>query len=170
MLSSEVAIVRTLAGVGLSHQKPYCYPSQATILTLVSQYHGLEISRRTLNRHLKALEVSGYFERVRRHRKGVDGKILFNSTLYKFKGKLFKFMHGLGKQASSFFRVFRVPWMAQHQSTSGQGFKAEYPVRWVRIGKGDEKGGPSATSSGDPPPSVEENLSRLRQLIKKIGG
>jgi len=170
MISSEVAIVRTLAGVGLSHQKPYCYPSQATILTLVGQYHGLKISRRTLNRHLSALEGSGYFERVRRHRKGPDGKLLFNSTLYKFKGKLFRFMHGLGKQASSFFRIFRVPWMAQHQAKPSQVSITGQPGRAFPLGRGGEKGSPSGTSSGDPPPSASENLSHLRELIKKIGG
>jgi hypothetical protein len=168
MISSEVAIIRTLAGVGLSHKKPYCYPSQVTILGLLDQYHDLSISRRTLNRHLSNLEGDGYFERVRRHRRGADGKILFNSTLYKFKGKLFRFMASLGHQAASFFKVFRVPWMAQHQSTPGQGFRPCVPGRGVSPDPGGESGGPSGTSSGDSPPSREENLSRLRELMKKI--
>jgi hypothetical protein len=170
MISSEVAIIRTLAGVGLSHKKPYCYPSQVTILGLLDQYHGLSMSRRTLNRHLKVLEVCGFFERVRRHRKGADGKILFNSTLYKFKGKLFRFMASLGHQAASFFRVFRVPWMAQHQSTPGQGFSPCLPGRGVSPGPGGKSGGPPGVVNSNSPPSREENLSRLRELIKKIGG
>lgn len=170
MVSSGVAIIRTLAGVGLAHEKAYCFPSQETILGLLGQYHEVDMSRRTLNRHLAVLEDQGYFERVRRHGKGKDGQIRFASTLYKFKGKLFKFMYSIGKQADSFFRVFRVPWMAQHQAKQYQGFTSFGTAKSSAPGPGDEKGGPSGISSGDPPPSPDENLSLVRKLLQKIGG
>jgi len=169
MISSGMAIIRTLAGVGLSYGKPYCFPAQETILSLLEKYHETVCSRRTLNRHLHNLEVEGYFKRVRRHRVSKDGKILFNSTLYKFKGKLFKLMFYLGKQSNHFFRVFRVPWKAQYKNSSDHGFKHGSTGSVYTSVNNQEKGGPSATSSGDPPPSVESNLASIQKLIKNIG-
>lgn len=169
MESVDLGIIRTLAGVGSTYHKAYCYPSQETILKLLGSYHGVDISRRTLNRHLGNLEGGGYFERVRRHVKEKNGKILFRSTLYKFKGKLFKFMYSLGKQAQAFFCVFRVPYSAQHWSSTDQIFMNSNPGRSSRSIPGVQKGGPSGISSVDPPPSTAENLSHLRNLVKNLG-
>jgi hypothetical protein len=78
-------------------------------------------------------------------------------------------MYSIGKQSENFFRVFRVPFMAQYQDSRDHGFKHWSTGSVYSSVHNQEKGGPSATSSGDPPPSQEANLAFVRNLIKNIG-
>lgn len=59
MTGELFAVLDTLGGVAQKHGKPYCYPSQRSILGLLDVYHGVQVSRRTLNRWLGELEVEG---------------------------------------------------------------------------------------------------------------
>ena len=72
-----------------------------------------------MNRILKILEAEGIIERVRRLRKGIEGKIVFCSTLYKFKGKLFNLLFKMKKRLEGLFSFFRVPNWA-HYKTGGR--------------------------------------------------
>ena len=120
------AILSTLGGVGKRYKKPYCYPSQKTILELLKKYHQMVISKRTLNRRLRLLEDAGFFERVRRHfRDRVEDVMILKSTLYKFKRKLFNLMGSLIKQTKSFFSVFRVPFLAHNHSKGEEASTSE---------------------------------------------
>jgi hypothetical protein len=110
--SDEVLI--TLIKTATRYRKPYCFPSQAHILRLLAKYHQVIISRRTLNRILDRLESSGYFSRIRRHHSSKEGKIIFASTLYKFKKKMYNFMGFLSETTRKFFSLFRVPKLAQY--------------------------------------------------------
>lgn len=69
---------------GLSRKKTtrYCWPSQEAILDLLKRFHGLEVSRRTLNRYLNDMEGRGYFKRIRRTKTDEQGRKVFTSTLY----------------------------------------------------------------------------------------
>jgi len=120
MKDLDYAILSTLAGVAIKHQKPYCYPSQRTILGLLKNYHGTPISRRTLNRRLKLLQNEAYFSRVRRIMRGKDGIMVFRSTLYKLGWKLFNYMGSLRKEVRAFFSFFRVPFLANHHPKGGE--------------------------------------------------
>lgn len=75
----------------------------------------MEMSRRTLNRILRKLVDDGMIERVRRHRRGRLGQMIFCSTLYKFKGKLFNWLYLVTKRLKSFFSFHRVPFWAQYK-------------------------------------------------------
>jgi len=112
--SREWGVLDTLVGIGRKHGKGYCYPSQKTILELMERFHNVRFCRRTLNRDLGDLERQGYITRLRRHRRGTDGKIRFASTLYRFTAKLFNYLMLKGKGIKKVFDIFRVPKLAQH--------------------------------------------------------
>ena len=115
MTSKKEAILYTLAGVALKYNKGYCYPSQAHIMYLVKKWHKISMSRSTLNRILKEMEIEGWFERIRRHREGANGKILFGTTLYKLKAKVYKYLGSLKEWLGKFFLRFRVPFVGQYK-------------------------------------------------------
>lgn len=151
MQTKLTPVLETLLAVAKKAQKAYCYPSQRRILLLLVKFHKLHISRRTLNRYLKALEADHFFTRVRRHRKGpttvnpitgAEGppRILFASTLYKIGARSFNWVADGLARAQSFFSFFRVPKLAQYKSAS------------ARYG------------------SHSGQLDRLRSLVSPIGG
>lgn len=116
MESQHDAILSTLVAVAKCHNKPYCFVSQGRVLELLEKYHSWNISRRTLNRRLKELEDEGFFVRIRRHRRALDGHLILRSTLYKFCGKLFAWIGRLGRWIRSVARVFAVPGLAHNNS------------------------------------------------------
>jgi len=159
------AVLGSFAELARRSGKGYCFPSQRTILVLVKQYHGIRRSRRSLNRHLSSLEGAGYFVRVRRHKRGKDGSLILRSTLYKLKGKFYRYM-GLALRSSlRFFSVFRVPFSAQYHDKADQVSIKFYPGQPLTARHGDEKGGPSGILNGISPPS---QLEKLRELIKSL--
>ena len=75
-------IILTLHKLNKYFNKLYCYPSQAKLLTLLSKFTSLNISRRQLNYDLHCLETHGIIIRIRRHRRTPDKGMEFRSTLY----------------------------------------------------------------------------------------
>ena len=110
------AVAETISSVCSKYGKAYCYPSQLTIIRLVNEYHGIEISRRTLNRVLRWLEDHGYFKRTRRHRAGPNGRILFATTMYELKKKLFIRLNSIKKWVDRVSSPLRVPLRAKYKS------------------------------------------------------
>ena len=134
MTAKMDAVLYTLLGVARAHKKPYCFPSQDHIRYLVAKYQKVKMCPRTLNRVLKDLELEGYIERIRRHREGMGGKMVFGSTLYKFKGKVFKWLVGALNRIHQVFSFFRLPKWAVYKP-----LKSEiYSGGWVFGGKLDK--------------------------------
>jgi len=133
--SQKESILLTLVGVAKCHNKPYCFVSQNRQLQLLSKYHSWNISRSTLNRRLKELEDEGYFIRIRRHKEGQDGKIQFASTLYKFKAKLFMWLHRIGRAIAKIFSFYRVPRVTQYISPRENEIFKEVPSHVEILGK-----------------------------------
>ena len=100
---SILSIAQTLIALSSKKSLRYCYPSQETLLLLLRKYHQVEISRRTLNRHLKIMEDLGLIERRRRITKGPHGRPLFNSTLYILRKRIFKIAAGFMKAIKKAF-------------------------------------------------------------------
>jgi len=119
MESRGEAILSCLFGVSLKYGKKYCYPSQGKIEELLSKYHHVGISNRTLNRDLLALVNEKYIERFRRTKKVGRGKKEFTSTLYKFKAKAYIWLNSLKKWVAKVFSSFRLPKMADNKSIRG---------------------------------------------------
>ena len=135
-------VLETLSSVCAKHGKAYCYPSQETILRLAREYHGVEISLRTLNRVLRWLEDHNYFKRTRRHRAGADGRILFATTLYALKKKLFIRLNSMRKWADRISSPLRVPLRAEYRSTQKIEILKEVPPACGNPVDPVPKGGP----------------------------
>lgn len=82
VLHPDVGLCATLAGLAAKYGKTYCYPSQAKLIALHLRFTGRSMSRRTLCRHLAALERDMLISRRRRHRRAKDGHLIMRSTLY----------------------------------------------------------------------------------------
>lgn len=111
------AVAETLSSICAKYGKAYCYPSQLTIMRLVDEHHDIKVSRRTLNRILRWLEDHGYFKRTRRHRAGPDGRILFATTMYELKKKLFIRLNSIKKWVDRVSSPLRVPLRSQYRLT-----------------------------------------------------
>jgi len=88
-------------------KKDYCWPSQTGILRIMETVHGITISRRTLNYHLKGLESNGFIRRIRRIKRGTGGQISFNSTLYQILNKAKKVLKSLFRLVSKCKKHFK---------------------------------------------------------------
>lgn len=65
------------------HRKHYAFPSQDTILDFLERWYGVGMSRRTLNRHLNALQQGHWLSRTRRLEYRRHRGLMFRSTLYR---------------------------------------------------------------------------------------
>ena len=92
MVSSSLQLLHALYAIAAKYGKSYCFPSQEKILELLKTHYDISISRRTLNRWLAFLEGEGYIFRTRRHSRGKDGQIHFQSTLYRFGKKALRLL------------------------------------------------------------------------------
>lgn len=130
------AVVMCLLGVAKKYHKFYCWVSQKRIEELLLQYQGMGISNRTLNRDLRWLEDRGFITRLRRIRVNREGKIVYCSTLYKFTGKLFNWLHSMGNRVKRLFSHFRLPALANHQLLQKQAFvplvASSVEIVWTR--------------------------------------
>jgi hypothetical protein len=122
MTSRCEAVVMSLLGIAKKYHKFYCWVSQKRIEELLEKYHQFGISNRTLNRDLRWLEDNGYISRLRRIRVNKEGKLVFCSTLYKFTGKLFNWLHSMGNRVKRLFSHFRLPALADYQLQQKQAF------------------------------------------------
>jgi len=120
MTARQEALLISLLSVAKKHKKFYCFVSQKRLEELLKDFHRMAISNRTLNRDLRWLEDNRFISRLRRIRKGVDGKPLFTSTLYKFTGKLFNWLNSIGSRVKRLFSWFRLPKMADYQLAQKQ--------------------------------------------------
>lgn len=114
----NLAIVNELACLASHYNKTWCYPSQQTLLDRLRKYHGQEISRRTLNRHLALLVAGGWLRRIIRHQRDkITGDWTFRSTLYVLSGRAWRYFASLAKTVAKSLGFFRVPLVA-HNVTS----------------------------------------------------
>ena len=120
--SQKEAILRTYLAIAKKYEKAYTLQAQKYTCHLLGKYHRVYISIRTLNRRLRELEDEGYLSRVRRHRAGEDGKMIFCSTLTHIRARAFNWAWGMGMKALKIFEVFRLPKLAEYRVT-----KAGYP-------------------------------------------
>jgi len=114
--SRRSALLSCFFGVSMKYGKPYSYPAQLTLLSLLKKFHGISISLRTLNRDLALLVKDGFIDRLRRlTRKGITAG-RFTSTLYFLKRKAFKYVAGMRKWSERVLSAFRLPKLANNKS------------------------------------------------------
>lgn len=94
--TSRISVLSVLFQLSKHHKKTYCFPSQDKICSLLKQFHGIQRSRRTLNRWLLSLESQGYIIRTRRLRRDPKRGLLFKSTLYRITKKGYRLLYAAG--------------------------------------------------------------------------
>lgn len=82
VVNPDARIMEVLLGLMGWARKTYVYPSQAKILALLQHFTGRSMSRRTLNRHLSALERDGHLRRLRRLAERPADVLHIRTTLY----------------------------------------------------------------------------------------
>jgi len=93
--SVDHAIIQTLNFYQGKYNKRYSFPSQNTLLSNLKRFHKIEISKRTLNYHLRKLEDNFYLYRLRRISQNPSGCMTFNSTLYSLAKKSYLYLSRL---------------------------------------------------------------------------
>lgn len=109
------AVLISLGMVGKKHGKRYAFPTQKKLVELVNEFHGFDVSERTLRREVKFLKDERWFDVVRRTRRDKCGKMVFTSNLYKFRKKFFIWLESLEKVGKVLFSHFRRPKKAVNQ-------------------------------------------------------
>ena len=94
VINPDTRICEVLAGLAAHHFKTWCFPTQDKICELLRRFTGRQMSRRTLNRHLAALERDGQIRRKRRHIHDKKLGLVMRSTLYIIGGR---FMARIGR-------------------------------------------------------------------------
>lgn len=112
VINPDTKICEVLAGLAAHHWRTWCFPSQDKICELLQRFTGRVMSRRTLNRHLNALERDGMLRRQRRHKRDPHRGMMLRSTLYTIAGR---FMARIGRIVTAAKRFAKLP----HRSRSG---------------------------------------------------
>jgi hypothetical protein len=118
MCRTSPELLQLLAGLCGHFGKPYTFPSQQTILEILQRRYRLAISRRTLNRRLRHLEIAGMITRTRRHKHDrPSGRLILRSTLYFVTSFGRRMVKKTVDNLSKFLRNIAVPHLAQQLST-----------------------------------------------------
>lgn len=125
VINPDTKICEVLAGLAAHNWKTWCYPSQLKLCELLQRFTGRVMSRRTLNRHLNALERDGQLRRVQRHHHDKQRGMVLRSTLYIIAGRFMARMHRIVAAARRFAKLpdrsrsgVRVPLSAQYKKLS----------------------------------------------------
>ena len=102
------ALLKLMAGFNRTFGKNYCRPSQELMLLRLKEFHGIEISLRTLNRRLKELREWGYLWKIVRHIRGKGIKMVCRCTAYYLLEKTREYFLGLKRVAERLVVCFRV--------------------------------------------------------------
>lgn len=115
----NIALAQEIAGNATHFGKTWCYPSQQTLLDRLRKHHGQTISRRTLNRHMDALEAAGWIRRQCRHHNDRALGWVFRSTLYVVLGPLWRMVKRMMKTVAHAAKWTRVPKVAHNVTPTG---------------------------------------------------
>lgn len=115
----NVALAQEIAGLANFHGKTWCYPAQETLLAKLKRHHGQNLSLRTLNRHLAALEAAGWIRRQCRHHNDRALGWVFRSTLYVILKPTIRAIQRMAKSVAFMARWGRVPYMANNVTPTG---------------------------------------------------
>ncbi|MBA7496737.1 hypothetical protein ES702_07346 [subsurface metagenome] len=92
MIASKEPILKLLTYLIKKSTKYYCWPSQESIVEILKTQYSCQLSRRTLNRHLRKLEDQSFIKRIKRTSRGPDNQPRFASSLYFIKKKVFSWL------------------------------------------------------------------------------
>jgi len=143
--SVDEAIILTLNFYQGKYNKRYSFPSQKTLLSNLKRFHKIDVSLRTLNRHLKKLEDNHFIYRLRRISKNPAGCMTFNSTLYSLAKKSYLFLSRLFNNLKDGFYSIKKYLQRRYISSMKEREEDQHFL------------------------SPDENIRRLRELAAKLG-
>lgn len=115
----NLALAQELVGLAAHHQKSYVFPNHETLRRNLRRHHGIDLSARTLCRHLATLEGAGWIARRTRHRHCATRGWTFRSTLYTILGPCWHWARKFTSKVRDFCRFSRVPSLAHNPTTEG---------------------------------------------------
>lgn len=95
-IAQYAPVVNILYKTAQKYKSHYSYPSQKTILKILSEIYSISRSISTLNRWLRRLEDDNLFKRRRRIRRMPNKQIYFRSTMYFIRKKGMLWLNRLG--------------------------------------------------------------------------
>lgn len=126
MNSVDLSIIQSFQYIANKKNRGYCESSQLKVLSFLQKYYNTVICRRTLNYHLRALEDGAFIRRIRRHKRGPDGKILFHTTVNILKSKALKFL----AQLAHWFK--KIGWSVRTSAdVEKQASRSEFQLRMI---------------------------------------
>mgnify|MGYP001587946258 FL=1 len=119
-----VAVIDMLTSLARIHKKSYSYPSQLTILRLLGTYHGITMSRRTLNTYLAYMRVHYLIKTFRGRSAGRNKKTgQWQTTAYYVLSKALKLLKTLENKVKRILSSHRVQLSAHNIFTTKRVFK-----------------------------------------------
>lgn len=92
----EMSALLCLHGLIRRGGRKYCMPSQESIVKLLARYYSTQIKISQLNVWLLRLEDGGFISRMRRLRRGPDGRLIAQTTLYHIKRAGWRLLKRIG--------------------------------------------------------------------------
>lgn len=102
VINPDFRIMEVICGLAGKFAKTYCFPTQEKLVQLVADFTGRQMSVRTLNRHLAALEAGQWLKRTRRHMHDKQRGFIFRSTLYR---PMWRYCQRLQRNARAIFSL-----------------------------------------------------------------
>ena len=87
-----ISIIQVYQYIASIKKRGYSESSQMKVLSFLEKYYDVSICRRTLCYHLRRLEDDNFIKRIRRHKRGPDGKILFHTSVTVIKKRALSFL------------------------------------------------------------------------------
>lgn len=154
----DFRLVVVLWGLATTHSKLYAYPAQQTLLDLVRRFHGRQLSRRSANRHLGALQRDGWIQRIRRHRYRPGIGLEMHSTLYKFTRRAVRYFAGVAGRTA---RVLGKPWQTRQEGACA--ISGTISVHTVQ----SNVPGVAAPPPGNNKKVAREQIARIQEVLKR---
>lgn len=82
MRAPKYSVLITLYKIMQKHKKYWTYGSQANIMRLLKDIHGVDIKRRMLCYHLADLRAAGIIKTIRRHNRQDDGTLILLTSAH----------------------------------------------------------------------------------------
>ena len=138
-IEQKTAILDTISSLISHFGKSFCYPSQAKLILLIEQWHGISMSRSTLNRRLAELVEEKCLHRIRRHKIGSSGKLEFWTTAYYILQQVVASVKRFFRSAVRVAEVFRVSNKKQYSLTTKRDIDRtsvpeaeQVPIDWIK--------------------------------------
>jgi hypothetical protein len=105
---NHLLLLSCIESIEVKYHKLYCLATRRTLQRLLSIYHGIDVSLRTISRYIKRLKTEGFIELLYRRKKYPDGKIRQKATLFKVIKRGWQYLRGAAITAARRYGLTRL--------------------------------------------------------------